>query len=223
MTLFSPTGSKAPIVFGISEKRKEGKEFRLVDAEAASQCTRYLIIGPLLSELTKITGKNVDHQDLPLSHLTMSGSPRHTRFQAFGKHWLFEPENSLLSRRLMPNRYPCIRLTGKKPSTSHGAQLMAPRPNNVAKSGLSPWMAPQITVMLVLRCLHRGPPEYKRYGRQIPDVSSRFSLILGTCAIPLRWLSMFRSDGSLHPRLHPMILRINSGLSLETDTLSATN
>ena len=70
---------------------KSGREFRLVNADTASNELAF-DHKLLASELTKNTDKVVSYQDLPLKNVTLTLSPLKVYFEAFNKHWVFDVE-----------------------------------------------------------------------------------------------------------------------------------
>ena len=81
---------------------KPGKEFRLVDAEAASneRAFDHDLLAALLSEAT---GESVDSHNLPLSAVKIELAPRVVEFTAVGQSWRYVEESQTLDAS---NRYP---------------------------------------------------------------------------------------------------------------------
>ena len=77
-----------------------GKEFRLVNTNSASNCPAF--DHKALAHLLAITsGEQVDHQDLPISNLTISLSPKLVRFHALRKCWLYNPDECIWQEDFM--------------------------------------------------------------------------------------------------------------------------
>lgn len=70
------------------------KEIRLVNAEAATN-TVIFDYKTLADELEKLTNETLNPEHLLLQEVSMSLSPTQFYFKALGKHWRFDPENSL--------------------------------------------------------------------------------------------------------------------------------
>ena len=81
---------------------KPGKEFRLVNAEAASneRAFNHDLLAALLSEAT---GESVDSHNLPLSAVKIELTPRSVEFIAVGQSWRYLEESQTLDAS---NRYP---------------------------------------------------------------------------------------------------------------------
>lgn len=74
---------------------KEGKEFRFVDADAATNVPAF--DHQVLSRaLTDVSGETVDHRQLPFPYIAISLEPFIIFFRAFDKHWTFDPVNNQL-------------------------------------------------------------------------------------------------------------------------------
>ncbi len=78
---------------------KNGKEFRLVDPAAASNEPAF-DHGTLGSALSKASGKALNGEDLPIINVNISLSPLQVRFEAFGKHWMFDSETKQCSEEV---------------------------------------------------------------------------------------------------------------------------
>jgi len=81
---------------------KPGKEFRLVDAEAASneRAFDHSLLAALLSDAT---GESVDPHNLPLGTVEIELAPRVVEFTAVGQSWRYDEESGTLEAS---NRYP---------------------------------------------------------------------------------------------------------------------
>ena len=71
---------------------KIGKEFRLVDAKAASNSAAF-DHDALAQALAQASGQTVDKEDLPISSVDISLAPLAVSFVAFDQHWLFASDN----------------------------------------------------------------------------------------------------------------------------------
>jgi len=83
--------------FWYIRETKNGKEFRLVNAESASNILAFNHKA-LAEILTTTTGKNIDFQDLPIENVTIISSPLQICFQALDTNWLWEPETQELQK-----------------------------------------------------------------------------------------------------------------------------
>ncbi|MFB1034735.1 MAG: hypothetical protein QMC38_05255, partial [Sinobacterium sp.] len=72
---------------------QSGKEFRLVDPSAVTN-TDAFDHKALADALQLAAGQDVDPNDLPLNDVSITLSPMQIRFQAFDKHWLFDPSHA---------------------------------------------------------------------------------------------------------------------------------
>lgn len=81
--------------FWYERKIKEGKEFQLVDAEEAISTLAFdhQALARALSELSK---ESINPCDLPITDVVITSSPFKMHFQALGKRWIFELDNSHL-------------------------------------------------------------------------------------------------------------------------------
>lgn len=87
-------GAKSDCFWYISETN-EGKEFRFVDASAASNIPAF-DHRMLADFLARMTNESVDFQNLPLSNVNVCVSPRVIDFQAFSRGWSFDTEQKRL-------------------------------------------------------------------------------------------------------------------------------
>ena len=71
----------------------DGREFRLVDAAAASN-TAAFDHQALATTLSAAAGQSADAEDLPITEVTLSLAPLHIHFTAFSKRWLFDSEKN---------------------------------------------------------------------------------------------------------------------------------
>lgn len=78
--------------FWYERETREGKEYRLVDAQAATNeaAFEHKI---LASMLETASGQSIDPDNLPIRIFDITLSPRQVRFQAFNKQWVFESES----------------------------------------------------------------------------------------------------------------------------------
>ena len=74
--------------FWYQRETKEGKEYRIVDAIAATNQFAF-DHQALANALAKASNKKLDPQDLPISGVEIQLSPRQVRFSAFDQHWVF--------------------------------------------------------------------------------------------------------------------------------------
>lgn len=83
--------------FWYTRETRDGKQFRLVDAEAASN-TLAFDHKALADMLSRTTGQFVDSENLPIKDkdVSMTLAPLQVRFQALGKSWQFETDNTHL-------------------------------------------------------------------------------------------------------------------------------
>lgn len=83
--------------FWYIRETKEGKQFRLVDAKEGSNAEAF-DHKVLADRLSSVTGKSIDHQNLPISkNFNLTLSPLNIRFQALGENWLYDPiKNNLI-------------------------------------------------------------------------------------------------------------------------------
>lgn len=77
--------------FWYEREFREGREFRLVDAEARSNELAF-DHHALAQALAESAGQEVDAKDLPISKIEMTVSPRTLQFFAFGKWWRFDAQ-----------------------------------------------------------------------------------------------------------------------------------
>lgn len=78
--------------FWYVRETKQGKEFRLVNAKAATN-TRAFDHQALAASLTRVMGQVVDSKNLPISDVSITLSPLKICFQSLGKHWCYDPDS----------------------------------------------------------------------------------------------------------------------------------
>jgi hypothetical protein len=74
--------------FWYERELKEGKEFRLVDADACSN-GRAFDHEKLAQLLSVSSGRMINQNDLPIQNISMSMSPLVIRFESFDKRWVY--------------------------------------------------------------------------------------------------------------------------------------
>lgn len=79
--------------FWYTRQTENGKEFRLVDANAATNI-RAFDQQALANALTEITGESIDPENLPLTDVSMTLSPLRVCFQFQGKYWRYDPDSA---------------------------------------------------------------------------------------------------------------------------------
>ena len=77
--------------FWYGRETKQGDEYRLVDAAAASNSAAFDHYG-LAKSLEVASGREVDATNLPISVLDITLSPKQVYFSAFEENWVFEQE-----------------------------------------------------------------------------------------------------------------------------------
>ena len=80
--------------FWYQKKTIDGKEYRLVDAQATSNNVAFDHKALALA-LSDVSGHIVDPHDLPIMVDNILISPLIIRFSAFSKHWVFNSEKSV--------------------------------------------------------------------------------------------------------------------------------
>ena len=87
--------------FWYQKDRPEGREFRLVDAGAASNELAFDHVA-LAEALAQVCGQSIDSNNLPISRVEIILSPLHIQFMAFDKRWLFDAEKGSCAEIEMP-------------------------------------------------------------------------------------------------------------------------
>ena len=77
--------------FWYERELKKGKEYRLVDATSATNILAFDHVR-LAEKLTENTGKTIDPEQLPISHVAITLSPKKVNFTAFDKRWCFDAD-----------------------------------------------------------------------------------------------------------------------------------
>ena len=75
--------------FWYQRDTKTGQQYRLVDADNKTNQAAFNHAA-LASTLTEISGEQVDQENLPLSNVQITHSPRTVRFSACGGHWEYD-------------------------------------------------------------------------------------------------------------------------------------
>ena len=85
------TGSDS---FIYERETRFGKEYRLVDALAATDCPAFNHLA-LAQALIELSGQQIDGNDLPISEVSVSLSPVGIEFDAFEKRWRFHSDQGI--------------------------------------------------------------------------------------------------------------------------------
>ena len=185
--------------FWYKREKLDGKEYRLVDAKAASNVPAF-DHPALAGALTKASGKAAPDRDLPIKVVSITMSPLQVHFRAFNKRWLFEAENTQCQETEV------VDIEGLK--SPDGKKVVFVRDYNV-------WIRDQETGKeqalttdgTADNCYASSPNPYTYTAGTVQALWSPNSKYLFTCQLDRRQVATRTlvhyapEDGSMHPQL----------------------
>ena len=181
--------------FWYKQETRDGKQYRLVDAHAASNTPAFnhKILAETLSEAT---GEKVNYKNLPLKEVCMASSPLEIYFQAFDTFWRFDTSNNLC-HKVEPTQKNLSSPDGKMSAFVHEHNLWI-LDNESGKK----WALTQDGTIDNCYASPRFSFETKVQALWSPDSKRLFTLQLDTRKVTSRpYIHYVPQNGKVHPEV----------------------